>query len=199
MSQDNVISDNAANGGKPDAEGFVSKKAYEEVSKDMHSYKQKMKDLQATVTEFESKLKSQEEEKLAEQNRYKELYEKKAQELEAEKTKTVQEQTKYLRSLKVVELKRELGGTINDAYLVHANIDGIQFNDDGTLNKDSLVTVANQFRQQHGALIPKSDNANITGHAAANGGVVTATEKTVDKMTFAEKAMYLKNLKEKQK
>lgn len=197
MSQDQVNSVNTETPSKVESAEFVSKKAYEDVSKDMHKYKSKLKELEATVNEYQTKFKSVEEEKLAEQNRYKELYEKKTQELEAEKSRTVEQQNKYLRSLKVVELKRELGGTVKDEYLVHADVNGIEFNEDGTLNRETLVTVANKFRQQHGALIPKSENTNITGHAATSGGVVTP-EKTIDQMTFAEKALYLKNLKNKQ-
>jgi len=197
MSQDQVTSGNTETPSKVESAEFVSKKAYEDVSKDMHKYKSKLKELEATVNEYQTKFKSVEEEKLAEQNRYKELYEKKTQELEVEKTRTVEQQNKYLRSLKVVELKRELGGTVKDEYLVHADVNGIEFNEDGTLNRDTLVTVANKFRQQHGALIPKSENTNITGHAATSGGVV-APDKNINQMTFEEKALYLKNLKKQQ-
>lgn len=196
MSEENkVTSGNAAPGSNPEAEKFVPKKAYEDVSQDMHKYKSKTKELEATLNEYQAKLKAQEEEKLAEQNRYKELFEKRTAELEAEKSKAQETTNKYLKSLKLVELKRELGANIRDEYLMHANVNEITFNEDGTLNKDSLVTVANQFRQQHGALIPKSENANITGHAASNGEV--APTKSLEQMSMAEKIEMLKKLKEK--
>lgn len=176
-----------------DSEAFVSKKAYEDVSKDMHKYKAQMKELQASLNEYQTKVKSIEEEKMVEQQRWKELAEKRANELEAEKQKARDQQNRYLKSLKMVELKKELGANVRDEYLIHANIDAIEFNEDGSLNKNSLVTVANDFRQKHGALIPKSENVNITGHAASNGEVTPP--KSLEQMTIKEKMDYLAKLK----
>lgn len=175
------------------AEGVVAKKAYEDVSKDMHKYKSKAKELEAALTEYQVKLKSIEEEKLVEEKRFKELYEKRTEELEAQKRAAKERENQYLKSLKMVELKKELGANIKDQYLIHANIDAIEFNEDGTLNRDSLVTVANKFRQEHGELIPKSSNVNITGHAASNGEVTPP--KTLEQMSMAEKIALLKQLK----
>lgn len=175
------------------AEGVVAKKAYEDVSKDMHKYKSKAKELEAALTEYQIKLKSIEEEKLVEEKRFKELYEKRTEELEAQKRAAKERENQYLKSLKMVELKKELGANIKDQYLIHANIDAIEFNEDGTLNRESLVTVANKFRQEHGELIPKSSNVNITGHAASNGEVTPP--KTLEQMSMAEKIALLKQLK----
>lgn len=175
------------------AEGVVAKKAYEDVSKDMHKYKSKAKELEAALNEYQVKLKSIEEDKLVEEKRFKELYEKRTEELEAQKRAAKDRENQYLKSLKMVELKKELGVNIKDQYLIHANVDAIEFNEDGTLNKDSLVTVANKFRQEHGELIPKSSNVNITGHAASNGEV--SPTKTLEQMTMAEKIAMLKQLK----
>lgn len=193
MSQENNANGvSAETAGTQESEAFVSKKAYEDVSKDMHKFKSKTKELEAALNEYQAKMKSIEEQKLAEENRYKELYEKRTAELEAEKSKAVEQQTRFTKSLKIVELKKELGGNIRDEYLVHADVNAIEFNEDGSLNKDSLVTVANKFRAQHGALIPRTENANITGHAASTGVVAP---KSVKEMTFAEKVEALKKLK----
>lgn len=173
----------------------VPKTAYEDVSKDMHKYKSKAKELEAALNEYQVKLKSIEEEKLMEQARYKELFEKRTAELEAERVKAREEQGRYLKSLKMVELKKELGANIKDEYLVHADINAIEFNEDGSLNKESLVTVANAFRQNHGQLIPKSDKVSITGHAASTGEV--APPKSINEMTMAEKIAELNKLKKK--
>lgn len=170
---------------------FVSKKAYEDVSKDMHKYKSETKELRAGLNELQSMLKAQEEQKLAEANNYKTLWEKQKAELEEQKARSAQQESKFVKSLKAIELKKELGANINDAYLIHANVDAIEFNEDGTVNRETLVTVANSFRQQHGALIPKSENVNITGHAATSG-VVTPT-KPISQMSKDELvAEYLK-------
>ena len=52
---------------------FVSKSAYEDVSKDMHKFKSKLRETQAYTNELESRLKALEEEKMAEQAQWKEL------------------------------------------------------------------------------------------------------------------------------
>jgi chromosome segregation ATPase len=191
--QDNVNSVNTETASKQESEAFVSKKAYEDVSKDMHKYKAQMKDLQAALNEYQTKVKSIEEEKLVEQQRWKELYEKRTSELEQKEKEAKDKEVRYLKSLKMVELKKEIGANIRDEYLVHANINAIEFNEDGSLNKESLVTVANDFRQKHGQLIPKSENFSITGHAASNGEVTPP--KSLNEMTMAEKFALLSQVK----
>jgi flagellar motor protein MotB len=178
---------------KQESDGVVAKKAYEDVSKDMHKYKSKAKELEAALNEYQVKLKSIEEDKLVEEKRFKELYEKRTEELEAQKRAARDRENQYLKSIKMVELKKELGVNVRDEYLVHASVDAIEFNEDGSLNKESLVTVANKFRQEHGELIPRSSNVNITGHAASNGEVTPT--KTLDQMSMAEKIALLKQLK----
>jgi len=190
---DKVDSVNTETASKQESEAFVSKKAYEEVAKDMHKFKSKAKELDATVNEYQARLKAIEEEKLIEQQQWKQIAEKRAAELEEEKRKAKETHNRYLRSLKMVELKKELGGSVRDEYLSFANLDTIDFNEDGTLNKDSLVTVANKFRQEHGQLIPKSENVSITGHAASNGEVTPP--KSLEQMSMAEKIAMLKQLK----
>lgn len=191
--KENVNGVNAETASKQESEGFVSKKAYEDVSKDMHKYKAKLKELEATVNEYQTKVKSIEEEKMVEQQRWKELAEKRAAELEAATQRAKENENRFLKSLKMVELKKELGANIRDEYLVHANVSAIEFNEDGSLNRDSLVTVANDFRQKHGQLIPKSENVNITGHAASNGEV--SPPKSIQQMTMAEKIALLTQVK----
>lgn len=191
--KEKVDSVNAETVSKQESDGVVAKKAYEDVSKDMHKYKSKTKELEAALNEYQVKLKTIEEEKLVEEKRYKELYEKRTEELEAQKRAAKERENQYLKSLKMVELKKELGVNIKDQYLVHANVDAIEFNEDGTLNRDSLVTVANAFRQEHGQLIPKSENVNITGHGASNGEVTPP--KSLEQMSMAEKIAMLKQLK----
>lgn len=193
MDNNKVDSVNAETASTQESEGFVSKKAYEEVAKDMHKFKAKSKELDAALNEYQAKLKAIEEEKLMEQQQWKQLAEKRAAELEEEKRKTKETHNRYLRSLKMVELKKELGGSVRDEYLSFANLDSVEFNEDGTLNRDSLVTVANKFRQEHGQLIPKSENVTITGHAASNGEVTPP--KSLEQMSMAEKIAMLKQLK----
>ena len=85
-------------------------------------------------------------------------------------------------------LKQELG-PVNDTYLIHADLDGITFKDDGSVDSESLLQVANKFRQEHGQLIPKVDNVNITSQAASS--LDNFPQKTVDQMSKEEKVAAL--------
>ncbi len=146
---------------------FVSKSAYEEVSADMHKYKRREKEKAAKLAELETKLKQQDEDKLAHDKKWEELAIRREQELSEMKQATEVEKNKYSRSIKLNALKSELG-KVKDAYLSHADIDSIDFNEDGTVNSDSVLHVANEFRKEHSQLIPASSNSNIAGHAASS-------------------------------
>jgi len=179
-----------------EAEKRVPKKAYDDVSKDMHKYKTKTKDLEAKVNEYESKLKHIEEEKLQEQDRWKELYENQKVEIESERAGRKQERSNYLNTVKKSALKSELGN-ISSEYLVHANLDAVEFNDDGSINPDSVHKVANEFREKHALLIPKSVTTNITNLApSSDDPTETGGPKPIEKMTIQEKTAELIKLKQ---
>ena len=171
----------------------VNRKAYEEVTRDMLKYKSERKDLQARLNELETKIKVTEEEKLKEQEEYKSLFEKRNQEYEELQHSVAQEKNRYLKSVKMNALKNELGGKIKDAYLVHADVDSIEFNDDGSLNPESVVAVANKFREDHSALIPSNNNATITNQAPS--GNMEAPKVELGDLTTEQKLALLKNRK----
>lgn len=172
---------------------FVSKKAYEDVSKDMHRFKSKAKEIQAYASELETRLKSIEEEKMQDQQQWKELFEKRTGELESLKREVQQRESQYLTAVKRNALKNELGGKIKDDYLVHANIDGIQFNENGSIDLESLHAVANHFRENHGNLIPVESKSQATGISSPSNSTIGSTLKPLSQMSFAEKRELLNN------
>jgi thioester reductase-like protein len=175
---DSVVAEAASKQSAEEKAEYVSKKAYEEVRADMHKNKSKAKELEAALNEYQVKLKQIEEEKMAEQQQWKELFEKRSAELEAERQKTAETKNSYLRSVKLSALKQQLGGNIKDAYLSFANLNGIEFKEDGSVDSESLLAVANQFRKEHGELIPSTENTNITGHAGKSDASLGSTANT---------------------
>ena len=171
MSEENKVSDQVQEevSQEQKVSESVSKKAYEDVSRDMHKFKEKMKAAEQKAAEYESQLKLQEESKLHEQEKYKELFEKRDAELEQVRSEVQQERSKFAQSVKASALKQELGGLIKDQYLKFAELDAIAVNDDGTIDAESLRNVANEFRKEHGPLIPSNESASVTGHAASSG------------------------------
>lgn len=172
----------------------VSRKAYEEVTRDMHKNKQKAKELEMKLSEYEAQLKAQEEAKLHEQQQYKELFEKRDAELEQARQEAQKERSRFTRSVKMAALKQELGGKVKDQYLSFANLDAITVNEDGSIDSESLRNVANDFRNQHAQLIPTDSSANVTGHAP--GSVEPPQKVDITKMSreqLLERAKQLKN------
>lgn len=179
---------------KEDSSKFVSAKAYEEVSKDMHRFKSRTKELEAAHNELIAQLKAQEEAKLIEQNKWEEIAKSREAELEAERKRAMDKEQRFNRSIKMGALKSELGGSIKDTYLVHADLDGISLNEDGTIDSESLLDVANKFRQEHGQLITPTNNVNITGQAAST--LEGFPQKRVEEMTHEEKVRALQELQQ---
>lgn len=194
MSQDNVVSNEESKPVEPKEE-FVSRKAYEETQRDMHKYKARAKAESAAKAEYEAQLKAIEEDRLVEAQQFKELYEKTKAEAETFKVQAEQEKSNYMTSVKKQALKQELGGNIKDVYLSHANITGIEINPEtGTIDTDSLLEVANQFRNDHGVLIQKAQGGNPT---ALPGNEINSAPKSLSEMSIEERQILLKTMKTK--
>jgi hypothetical protein len=176
-------------------EDFVSKKAYEEVTKDMHKFKSRYKEASAAKAEYEAKLKAIEEEKLKEQENYKALSEKYQQELEELKHSVQTEKQRNEEIIRKNALKQELGGLVKDQYLSLIDLNEIEINENGLPDKDSLLAVANKFREEHGVLIQSTKGGNPTSAPPSADGV-RHQEKTLDQMSVEEKLQYLKSMKQ---
>lgn len=200
MSEENKGGSAAAaqdsNSAAEEKEAFVSRKAYEEVTRDMHKNKQKAKELEAAFNELQAQLRAQEEQKMQEQERWKELYQKREAELEQVKRQAQEQNNRYMRSVKMSALKQEIGANIRDEYLQFANLDSIALTEEGTIDPESLRTVANEFRKQHGQLLPKQENVNITGQAPSSSDVSKPVD--ISKLSASELVQRYAKLKEKQ-
>lgn len=146
-------------------ESYVSKKAYEGVSNDMHRFKSKAKEAEARANELEAQLKAIEEEKMREQNQWEDLFKRKSEEYEALQNTVSEKEQRYVQTAKKNALKMELG-EVRDEYLVHANLNDIALNEDGSINTESLHNVANKFRENHASLLPKNNTNTSTSMPA---------------------------------
>jgi hypothetical protein len=181
------------NTGSNQEKDFVSKNAYEEVSRDMHKYKASVKEMQAKVAEYETRLKREEEAKLIEQQRYEELYRKEQEQRQQLESKLKQNREQLVKSVKMTALQRELGD-IKPKYLAHADLDAIVVHEDGTLSSESVMAVANKFREENPELVPSKANSNLTDFSAGNINTTTNEKPDFDKMSSDEKREYLAKL-----
>lgn len=163
---------------------FVPAKAYEEVTRDMHKYKNGLKEREAQINELRAQLKAQEEAKMQENEQWQELAKRREAELEEIKTQYSQKSSRFETAVKRTALKQELGGKIKEEYLQFANLSAIQMDEDGIVDSESLRQVANEFRKQHGQLIPKEHEGEITGHDSSIQEI--RNEKPVSEMSADE-------------
>ncbi len=170
---------------------FVRRTAYEDVTKDMHKFKKEREEYKAAMNELQAQLKAQEESKMHEKEQWKELYEKREAELESERQKAQQQSSKYTNAVKRSALKQELGGKVKDEYLSFANMDQVVVSDEGIIDSESLRNVANEFRKQHGQLIPNEEASEITGHAS-NVNEISAQVSTSGKTAAELVELYAK-------
>lgn len=192
--KDSVLSDKISES-SDEKEQFVKRSAYEEVTADMHKYKQVVKETKAALNEREARLKAYEEEKMREQGQLKELLDKRDKEIEELRRSTETEKSRYIRAVKMNALKQELGGKIRDEYLSHANVDAIELREDGSLSPESIQLVANKFREEHSVLIPSNNSNSITNQAPVTNQTVNSGQRKLSEMTFEERSALLKNLK----
>lgn len=171
---------------------YVRRTAYEEVTKDMHKFKKEREEYKAAMNELQAQLKAQEESKMHEKEQWKELYEKREAELELERQKAQNQSSKFTNAVKRTALKQELGGKIKEEYLSFAGLENITVSEEGIVDSESLRNVANEFRKQHGQLIPNEEPAEITGHAS-NVNEVSAVVNTSGKTAAELVELYAKN------
>lgn len=174
MSEENKESIPKSNEGSQETEKFVTRKAYEEVSGDMHKYKTALKEREAVINQLEAERKAKEEESLLQQSKFKELWEQEKEEKQRLVQEGLNQKQMYLDTVKKSALKNELGN-IKDVYLSFADLNSISFNDSGSIERESLEAVANKFRADHAELLPKSGQANITSIPAGTVNNQTAT------------------------
>lgn len=192
MSEENAGSNPEANDSNQEAEKFVPRKAYENVTNDMHKYKSKLKDMEAMLNQLQAEKEAKEKESMIEKEQYRELYERAEQEKQSILQDVQNQKKMYLDTVKKSALKAELGN-IKDAYLTFADLGSISFNDDGSIDKESMVAVANRFRSEYPELLPKNGQSNITSVPA--GTVSDSNQpKPISEMSREEKYAELKRL-----
>jgi hypothetical protein len=177
-----VVSDDQSKGSTETQEEFVARKAYEEVTNDMHKFKRQAKEAEAAKAEYEAKLRAMEEERLRENEQWKELAEKRAQELEAVQSEIKNKDERFNTAVKKAALKQELGTSVRDEYLSFADVNAIEIDENGSLNMDSLRAVANKFREEHGSLIPPA-RPESTSKAAPTGQTVSTPTQSINDLS----------------
>ncbi len=171
----------------------VPAKAFEEVTRDMHKNKQKAKELAAEVNQLRTQLKAQEELKMQENDQWKEIAARREAELEDLRKESEQKSSRFQSAVKRSALKQELGGKIKEEYLSFADLSQVRMDENGIVDMESLRNVANEFRKQHGQLIPQTPEQEITGHASTVNEISSVVD--IKKMTSQQLVEHYAKLK----
>jgi hypothetical protein len=174
---------------------FVTKQAYQDVSKDMHRYKQEAKEAKALLTQIEADKSAADSERLAEQGKWEELYEKNNAELTSLKRERQDEQGKFVDYHKKNSVLQKIGGFKRDEYNNFINVDSIQMNEDGSIDDASLTAEIDRVKQEYPELLKKASTTKLPNDAPNGNQLSDASGRDMDE---SEKNAYFKRMLKKQ-
>lgn len=172
---------------------FVSKKAYTDVSNDMHKYKSELKDVKAMLNQLNAEKSAGEKERLAEQGKWEDLYQKNELELNALKSERNAEQDKFVNYHKKNSVLNKIGSFKKDEYNRFIQTDKINMNEDGSIDSESLGLEVDRIRQEYPELL-KASAGNKLPNDAPNGSTIGDPSSKANDMNAADKNAYFKQL-----
>ena len=117
----------------------------------------------------------QEQEKLEQNQEYKTLWERTADELKKEREDRLSLEKNIVRNQKRKAFDRELGKSLSkERYYDFVNFDDIIVEADGTVNSDSVRYAVNLFRENYRELVPQTNVPRVGSEAPSNTGVIKA-------------------------
>jgi len=176
----------------PQDENYVPKKAYQDVTQDMHKYKGKTKELEAKLNEYQAKLDAIENEKLAEQGKWQELAQANAEKLNRLTQERDQERSKFLDFNKKQAVIADLGGLESDSYASFITVSNISVDEHGIPNREEVKAEADRFRSLHPKLIKTSVKGILSPDAPSVSG--QGMSKDYSQMSPAERHSLRQNL-----
>jgi hypothetical protein len=167
--------------------------SYETHKKLLGQRKKDLERLGSMEAELESIRKEkarEEEEKLTEQGKYKELLAKKEAELDEVRTRELAREKDLMDAHKLNAFREKLPSRIiHPDYYSHVNLDSIKLDSETrTIDDSSLNDTVNLFLKNHSSLLEKSDSKELPNQAPQGTG-----PRTLDQMTRAERLQLVLN------
>lgn len=185
------VDENLENKNTVEEPELVSKDAYLKVSNDMHKYKQDLKSTKALLSQLQADKDAAEQEKLAEQGRWEDLYKASQEKLTEVSQSREKDQDKFLNYHKKNSVLTKLGGFKNEEYNNFINVEAVAVNEDGSIDESSLDQEVNRIKQSYPELLKGVQVGKLPNGApkSTNFG-----EKTYEELTELEKDAYKRNL-----
>lgn len=149
-------------------DGTVSYKTHAKLLDQRKADQAKLKELEATLSQFQEQQKKAEEERLRANDQYKELAEQKELELSKLLQERDQERAAAIKHQKILAFKETIGDLANPAYTKMVDWEAIQVDENGSVNIESLKEYGNQFRAEHASLFKNTNTPSPTSHAPSN-------------------------------
>lgn len=166
MSDDSIKDKKQNEEGSAEKEEFVSRKAYQEVSQDMHKYKKQLKEVEAKLNEYQAKIETTEKEKLEEQERWKELYQKEKEARTSIEQSYQKDRENFLSVHKKQAVKDALGGFKRPEYSSFIDASKVEFNEDGTLDKQSVEAEVQRIKENYPEIIKQEQKRELPNNEA---------------------------------
>lgn len=155
---------------------YVSYETHKKLLSQRKADQAKAKDLEEKYNALLAEKQANEEQALAEQGKFKEMFEKERQQSQILQDQMREAANRELKFKKEIALKSMLGTLKKDDYLVFADINAIQLSDDGQIDIESVKEVAEKFQNDHPHLLlqesaslpngaPKPPNSNKLSYA----------------------------------
>lgn len=173
---------------------LVSKDAYLNVSNDMHKYKNELKETKNALAQMQADKQAIENEKLAEQGRWEELYKQSQSKLDEANNGRQAEQDKFINYHKKNSVLKEIGGFKNDEYNAFIKVDQVSLNEDGSIDKTSLDLEVNRIKQAYPELLNGGQTGKLPNGAPQSNNF---GERTYTDMSNTEKDAYKRSLLKK--
>lgn len=160
---------NSDDGGADTEKKFVPADAYERIQSDLVKWKQRARDNEAKISQWEAEQKRIEEEKAIANKDHETVIEN----LKAEKQEIEQKfqslQKDWQDAQKYSQVARFLGNEFDSQYAGLIPFDQIELTEDGAVDTESAKRVAEEFKQKHPRLFLQP-NKTPPGHYPSGGG-----------------------------
>ena len=148
---------------------------------------QKRKQLESELAQMRAEKKNANDNKLKEQNEYKELYEQEKKEKLHIQAQSAAKDEALVKREKKAAVMNELGKLRQEKYADFIDFDGVIIDENGNCVPDSVKLVANKYRNEYPELIVGNRPAVLNHSAAVDGTPAPTKKKTVKELTQAEK------------
>ena len=137
-------------------EGFVPRTSFQEVSADMHKFKQESRQLKAELEALRLQREAEENQKLIDEKRWEEVAKKETEKRELLERKAAEDKENFLKATKVSKVISACGGLKRSAYTRFIDTNNIKVDEYGSIDEASVQAEVNRLKAEFPELLSGS-------------------------------------------